>query len=39
MWQADCLIAAAVEEHGARWCSGNPEDFSMIDVAHWRVGR
>jgi predicted nucleic acid-binding protein len=37
LWQADCLIAAAAERHGARLCTGNPKDFPMIDVDHWPV--
>jgi predicted nucleic acid-binding protein len=38
LWQADCLIAAAAERHGARLCTGNPKDFPMVDVDHWPVG-
>ena len=38
LWQADCLIAAVTELHGARLCTGNPKDFPMIDVDHWPVG-
>ena len=38
LWQADCLIAAATAQHGARLCTGNPKDFPMIDVDHWPVG-
>jgi predicted nucleic acid-binding protein len=38
LWQADCLIAAAAQLHGARLCTGNPRDFPMIDVEHWPVG-
>jgi predicted nucleic acid-binding protein len=38
LWQADCLIAAGAERHGARLCTGNPKDFPMIDVDHWPVG-
>ena len=36
--QADCLIAATAEVHGARLCTGNPKDFPMVDVEHWPVG-
>jgi predicted nucleic acid-binding protein len=39
LWQADCLIAAAADRHGARLCTGNPKDFPMVvDIDHWPVG-
>jgi predicted nucleic acid-binding protein len=38
LWQADCLIAAAAHRHDARLCTGNPNDFPMIDTDHWAVG-
>lgn len=38
LWQADCLIAAAASNRGARLCTGNPKDFPMIEVDHWPVG-
>jgi predicted nucleic acid-binding protein len=38
LWQADCLIAAAAHRHDARLCTGNPQDFPMIDAHHWPVG-
>lgn len=37
--QADCLVAAAAQEHDALLCTGNPKDFPMLDVEHWPVGR
>ena len=38
LWQGDCLIAAAAQVSGARLCTGNPQDFPMLDVDHWPVG-
>jgi predicted nucleic acid-binding protein len=39
--QADCLVAAAALEAGARLATGNPADFPMdgLDVEDWPVGR
>ena len=39
--QADCLIAAATLNAGARLATGNPTDFPMtgIEVEDWPVGR
>ena len=41
LWQADCLVTAAVVGSDARLATGNPKDFPMPDltVEHWRVGR
>jgi predicted nucleic acid-binding protein len=38
--QADCLIAAAAVEVGARLATGNPKHFPMdeLEVEHWPVG-
>jgi predicted nucleic acid-binding protein len=38
--QADCLIAAAALQLGARLATGNPKHFPMSDleVEHWPVG-
>ena len=38
--QADCLIAAAAVQLGARLATGNPKDFPMRDlvVENWPVG-
>jgi predicted nucleic acid-binding protein len=40
LWQADCLIAAAVMSAGATLATGNPRDFPMpeLDVNYWPVG-
>ena len=39
--QADCLIAAATVEAGARLATANPTDFPMtgLSVDHWPVGQ
>jgi predicted nucleic acid-binding protein len=38
--QADCLIAAAAVNVGARLATGNPKHFPMseLEVEHWPVG-
>lgn len=40
LWQADCLVAAAADVHGAALVTGNPKDFPMADleVVYWPVG-
>ncbi len=40
LFQADCLIAAAVHRHSGVLCTGNPKDFPMseVSVQHWPVG-
>lgn len=40
LWQADCLIAAAVLSNGGSLMTGNPKDFPMpgLSVEHWPVG-
>jgi predicted nucleic acid-binding protein len=40
VFQADCLIAAAVHRHRGVLCTGNPTDFPMseVPVQHWPVG-
>lgn len=40
LFQADCLIAAAVHRHRGVLCTGNPKDFPMseVTVQHWPVG-
>jgi predicted nucleic acid-binding protein len=41
LWQADCLIAATANVHGATLVTGNPKDFPMpeLEVVHWPIGR
>jgi len=41
LWQADCLIAAAVVGAGALLVTGNPNDFPMdgLAVSSWPVGQ
>lgn len=40
LWQADCLVAAAVAASAGTLVTGNPKDFPMADllVEHWPVG-